>query len=139
MSKSTITFKYNPFWGYLFLGISIMVLFIFITGLYLKVEINLFNFILPIVGFIYSVQFLKKPYFRINTENIIVYALIGNTIRYFNHFNTENIFIEKEKLYINIDGKRKWVKVSKFWMGNKEWKKLETYLFKQDLTRELHE
>ena len=139
MPKSTITFKYNPFWGYLFLGISIMVLFIFITGLYLKVEINLFNFILPIVGFIYSVQFLKKPYFRINTENIIVYALIGNTIRYFNHFNTENIFIEKEKLYVNIDGKRKWIKVSKFWMGNKEWKKLETYLFKQDLTRELHE
>lgn len=139
MPKSTITFKYNPFWGYLFLGISIMVLFIFITGLYLKVEINLFNFILPIVGFIYGIQFLKKPYFRINTENIIVYALIGNNVIYFNNFNTENVFIEKEKLYVNIDGKRKWIKVSKFWMGNKEWKKLETYLFKQDLTRELHE
>ena len=138
MPKSTITFKYNPFWGYLFLGISIMVLFIFITGLYLKVEINLFNFILPIVGFIYGIQFLKKPYFRINTENIIVYALIGNNVIYFNNFNTENVFIEKEKLYVNIDGKRKWIKVSKFWMGNKEWKKLETYLFKQDLTRELH-
>ena len=116
-----------------------MVLFIFITGLYLKVEINLFNFILPIVGFIYGIQFLKKPYFRINTENIIVYALIGNNVIYFNNFNTENVFIEKEKLYVNIDGKRKWIKVSKFWMGNKEWKKLETYLFKQDLTRELHE
>ena len=62
----------------------------------------------------------------------------GNNVIYFNNFNTENVFIEKEKLYVNIDGKRKWIKVSKFWMGNKEWKKLETYLFKQDLTRELH-
>jgi hypothetical protein len=85
-----------------------------------------------------GVLYLNKPYFELRSNEIVLFNLFGMELKNYHFENISQLQVLDDKVYLNIDGKSKKIRVSKFMSRTADWEAFIHLITGGDLTNELH-
>lgn len=77
--------------------------------------------IVTTIGLLY----LTKPYFAVEPDRVVMYNLLGMSVRQYDLEPSSTVSIEGNQLYINTSGTQTRVSVTKWLTNPKDWQKLQ--------------
>ncbi|MFI5205112.1 MAG: hypothetical protein ACHQF2_11505 [Flavobacteriales bacterium] len=132
---------YNKAWGLMFVILSSILLILHLylaslTGKFLGLNM-LTAFIILLAGIMY----LTRPYFELTTTEIRLLAPLGYAVRTYTFSSYSEIQLIDNKLYLEKDGTRKRIRITKWMCNPQEWQTFMATIRGEDdtLLKELHD
>lgn len=124
-------------WGLMIAGAAIFSMHLYLISLTGKIQMLslVVNIFLVFSGALY----LIRPYFELQQDRIVVYALIGPVRKQYVFRSMSDIVFEGDKTYLVSEGKRRRIWIGRLMSDKEQWKIFEMTVRNSDLTGELHD
>lgn len=132
---------YNKAWGLTFVILSTILLLLHLYLASLTGKVMGLNMLTAIIILIAGIMYLTRPYFELTPNEIRLLAPLGYAVRTYPFSNYSEIQLIDNKLYLEKDGKRKRIRITKWMCNQQEWQKFISTIRGEDdgLMKELHD
>ncbi len=129
---------YRKAWAYLFIILSTICIGIFVAAYFMKVQVNILNYIPALMCMLLGFSYLQKKYFSIKGNTFTIYSLFGSAHKTYRFKEFSDIIIDGDKIFISADGKKTRVRINKSMTDKDDWAQLMRLIRKENIGSQLH-
>jgi hypothetical protein len=131
---------YNKTWGLTFVILSSILIILHLYLASLTGEIKPLNLLAAGLILMVGILYLNNPYFELTDKEIKLFAPLGYAVKTYSFINYADLIIIDNKIYLEKEGTRKKIKITKWMCNAQDWKKfIATISDSNSLMNELHD
>lgn len=129
---------YSKGWAITFVISGLILISLNFVLFHLTGKMELTRVVPGVVMIVVGIMYFFQPYFKLEEKSLVTYSLLGFvTWRYsFNHIS--DLSFDGSKLFRNIDGKIKRIRISKLVCDKRQWQEFVRLVEKGEPGNELH-
>jgi hypothetical protein len=134
-----VKIHYHKAWGLTFVILSSVLLLMHLYLASLTGELKIINILTALIILTAGILYLTRPYFEVTPTEIKLLAPLGHAVRTYTFKKYSDIDVVDNKLYLNKDGERKRIRITKWMCNRQEWEKFMALIREDDVLGELHD